>query len=480
MIRRTGKKFLTKVLICALIISLAGGAAFAVPVPADVAGSAQEEAITALVEAGVITGSDDGLFHPLNNLTRAEACAIIVRALGPPDADIIGTPTQSVPASGFPDMRGYGWAEGYVSYAVRYNIVTGYPDGTFRPGNNVTSNEMLTMALRAMEFTNEEIGPDWPADFVAKANQEGITAGLSEPLPDLATKEIAARMAYNKLDELRAIGAERHAETDVESGENGENNENQDISWNAEDLTFATGRFNDNMTTFAGVPISANVVVYTYGVRSAYSRSMELPTSQSDYRRDTVHKFKLANTPAFYLKTGNEITLIILPRDTGFSGRIYGVINSVSVTTNVNGDRVNILHTLAAGQQVSWLTSGLNVNVPSVSDPMSGQIYELTARNGTINNIFTDTDAGSHSDFVELTTDGGWMEVQDFSNGVMRLQKDDIVFAVADNAVVYILNSDGKSYRVGRLSDIRRNSEIRAFSISETVEIASIITVNRR
>ena len=483
------KRSLKTISIALALVMLCGSLVFAA-IPEDVADSEHKGAITALIEAGVITGDIDGLFHPFDNLTRAQACIIIVRAINPPDAEIIGTPTQSVPASGFPDMRGYGWAEGYVSYAVRYNIVTGFPDGTFRPGDNVTSNEMLTMALRAIGFTNEEIGPNWPADFVAKANQEGITAGLSDPLPNLATKEVAARMAYNKLEELRATGAARHGEDSGESGT--DNGNNQNIPWDVENLTFATGRFNDNMTTFAGVPINPNVVVYTYGLRAGFNRTMELPASLTEYRRDTVHKFKLANTPAFYARTGNEITLMILPMDAGFSGRIYGVINSVSNTTDGRGEQVQNIHTLVAGRQVSWLTDARNNSLPTVlppADHLNGQIFELTSQNGMIRRIATAQTPlpDRHPEFEELT-DGwtaanGWAKVKDISRGtvIVELGSNEYQFAIADNAVVYILNSDGQSYRVGSQWDIREGSEIRAFMIDdEQGETASHITVNRR
>jgi hypothetical protein len=41
-------------------------------------------AIVRLYEAGIVTGSDsEGTFHPLNNITRAEAAAIISRVILP-------------------------------------------------------------------------------------------------------------------------------------------------------------------------------------------------------------------------------------------------------------------------------------------------------------------------------------------------------------------------------------------------------------
>src|SRR5665648_446793 len=127
------KKIISMVLV---ILMLCTGLAFAATVPSDVTGNVYEEAITALSEKGIITGDVDGKFYPDSRLTRAQACIMVVKAMNPPAAEVMSTPTQTM-KSGFPDMSGYGWAEGYIGYAVRKGIVNGYPDGTFKPGNMV-------------------------------------------------------------------------------------------------------------------------------------------------------------------------------------------------------------------------------------------------------------------------------------------------------------------------------------------------------
>jgi len=57
---------------------------FAADVPADVKGTSYEEAVTALVEKGIITGDADGSFNPDSLLTRAQACIIVVKSMNPP------------------------------------------------------------------------------------------------------------------------------------------------------------------------------------------------------------------------------------------------------------------------------------------------------------------------------------------------------------------------------------------------------------
>ncbi|MCL1982134.1 MAG: S-layer homology domain-containing protein [Clostridiales bacterium] len=480
MVKRNSRYLLRKALICTMAVLLAGSAVFAAAVPPDVAGSAQKDAITALVEADVITGSTDGLFHPFDNLTRAQACIIIVKAINPPNAEIAGTPTQRVPSSGFSDMTGYGWAEGYVSYAVRHGIVKGYLDGTFKPGSNVTCSEMLTMVLRAAGFADSDIGTSWPRDFIAKAIEEGITAGLPEDLPNFATKEIAARMAYNKFDVLRAIGAppeEEDGDGDADADKPGDVETPQGLG----NLTFAEGKFDGNITMYAGIAISSKVEVYTYGLKKDYKKDMKLPSKKSELRKDTIHKFKAADTPCFYAKTGNEITMMVLPTDTGFNGRIYCVINGYTNTTNGKGDAVYNLNTLAAAQKVSWLTADTNFVLPP-PEYLDGEVYELTTTTagGTIKSINKASDADSRKEFIEITS-GAWEKVLDFSGGVVTIDNAaESKFGVEDSSVVYVLNADGKSYKVGRMGDVKKGSEIRAFSIRKNEEVASYITVKQK
>jgi len=472
------KGFLTKLLICVLVISLSGGMAFGATIPADAAGSPQAAAITALIEAGVMEGYPDGTFRPLNNLTRAEASAIIVRAINPPTAELVGTPTQNIPPSGFPDMQGH-WADRYVSFAVRHGIVTGYPDGTFKPSNNVTPPEMFAMLLRAIGLTNAQIGTNWPGDFIARAETEGISAGLPANIPTPATREDAARMVYNVLDTLIAKGESMEEEVgDIEDTEPGTPGTGPNVPWNMSDLQFQIGRVSADMTTFAGIPISRNVSVYAYGTRNNFRRGMELPTSLNQYREDTIHKFRSTNTPAFYIVEGGQITLMIVPIDAGFTGRIYGVINGTSVTVNERGDRVNSIHMLVAGRQVAWMTANEGINAPSEDAFLNGEVFELIARNGIITSgPFRASDAGSHADFRELTPVGEWAVVENVSRGLITLDNGRVIDLMSE-AAIYTLAGEGRSYTVGRPEDIREGSRIRAFAIAPGQgSVAAVVTV---
>jgi hypothetical protein len=86
---------------------------------------------------GVIDGYPDGTFRPGNDVSRAQAAKILV--LGK------AWPLVSPPIPSFTDVPPGDWAYSYVETAVQHTIVTGYPDGTFRPAEPVSRAQLSKM-----------------------------------------------------------------------------------------------------------------------------------------------------------------------------------------------------------------------------------------------------------------------------------------------------------------------------------------------
>src|SRR5689334_8628050 len=86
-------------------------------------------AVEYLKAKGVVSGYSDGTFQPDKTINRAEALKIILLASG-----LSGESTAVI---GFPDVHTEDWFYGYVRRGVEKNIVRGYDDGTFKPGNNI-------------------------------------------------------------------------------------------------------------------------------------------------------------------------------------------------------------------------------------------------------------------------------------------------------------------------------------------------------
>jgi S-layer family protein len=162
------KKVLSLVLVLAMVLS-SMSFAFASNLT-DIADNDYEKAIETLVGLGVITGYEDGTFRPEKTITRAEMAKLMVITLGYGDL-VAGS------RSNFADTQGH-WADAYVALAAGKGIVVGDGNGKFRPDATVTYNEVFTMLVRGLGYTdtcNELKGMTWPTNFKVKAAELGIT-----------------------------------------------------------------------------------------------------------------------------------------------------------------------------------------------------------------------------------------------------------------------------------------------------------------
>ena len=97
-------------------------------------------AVGSLASRGVIVGYRDGTFRPNSPVTRAELTAVLTRVSG-----------QSVkPKKCFRDVGASHWASAFVAAAQKNGWVNGYPDGTFRPDAPVTRAEATAIMNRVL------------------------------------------------------------------------------------------------------------------------------------------------------------------------------------------------------------------------------------------------------------------------------------------------------------------------------------------
>ncbi len=104
-------------------------------------------AIEYLVTIGTLEGYDDGTFLPEQGINRAELMKILVAGQGlNPDEDQF--------SNCFDDVTN-DWYARYVCYAYENDWVEGYPDGLFRPANNVNKVEAVKMLINALGLSEE-------------------------------------------------------------------------------------------------------------------------------------------------------------------------------------------------------------------------------------------------------------------------------------------------------------------------------------
>jgi hypothetical protein len=104
------------------------------------AGAWYNNAVSTLSNAGILYGKPGNLFDPDASITRAEFAAIAVRFFG----------GEYEGEDQFSDIGGH-WANNEINRAYMNNLVKGYTDGTFRPDNDITRAEAITIINRVLE-----------------------------------------------------------------------------------------------------------------------------------------------------------------------------------------------------------------------------------------------------------------------------------------------------------------------------------------
>ncbi|SMP40089.1 S-layer homology domain-containing protein [Anoxynatronum buryatiense] len=141
-------------------------------------------AIEGLVNQGVISGMGDGRFAPAESLTRAQIATIMVKALGHEPTTYRG---------GFSDVKESDWFASHVQAAVDAGIFSGYPDGTFKPDQVISRQELAVVTGKAAvengvveqqrmakfvmeksDYADKEAVPAWAAHQVAWLEAQGV------------------------------------------------------------------------------------------------------------------------------------------------------------------------------------------------------------------------------------------------------------------------------------------------------------------
>ncbi|HHV75737.1 MAG TPA: S-layer homology domain-containing protein [Thermoanaerobacterium sp.] len=189
------KKVLVALLVVATILGTIGPVFAA---PADVAGTKYEDAAVRLLALGIFKGDDKGNFNPDQPITRAEATAIVIRALGlEKSADLMKGVTKFADVNADPGLQ---WATGAINIAVSNGIINGYPNGQFGGRDNVTYAQLAKMVLYALNYGVTVEGGIWPTAVLAKADDLGMLDNLSVVADAPITRGDAAKLLDNSLD----------------------------------------------------------------------------------------------------------------------------------------------------------------------------------------------------------------------------------------------------------------------------------------
>ena len=187
------KKFIAIIMAVIMVMSFAT-IAFAANGFTDVSKSRYEAAINELYDLSIVNGYSATKFGTDYTLTRAEACAIIVRAL---------YGEKTVPnVINFTDVSYRDWFYDYVNTAVYYDIMHGHNATTFAPNDEITYDQMATLVLNALGYNAPQLAGEWPVNIERMATRLGLYTNI--PIyfsgSEYITRGEACQMLYNALD----------------------------------------------------------------------------------------------------------------------------------------------------------------------------------------------------------------------------------------------------------------------------------------
>lgn len=178
----------------------------------DTDGNWAEDIIDRLTELGIINGYDDGLFRPNDNIKRGDLAITVYNLLSKIYKIHFNEPYTST----YTDVTEDRYYYEAVEKLSQYKILEGYNDGTFKPDQYITREEMSVIVAKLSDLLQLNISQEeiifedadnissWADVYVKKATQLGVIKGYPDgtfkPKGNITRAEVVS-ILYNFLPE---------------------------------------------------------------------------------------------------------------------------------------------------------------------------------------------------------------------------------------------------------------------------------------
>ncbi|GMK47717.1 hypothetical protein PghCCS26_48470 [Paenibacillus glycanilyticus] len=148
-----------------------------------------------------MTGYSDGTFRPNQSVTRAEMSTMLYRLLS-------GTLPGKGSVTAFTDVSGSFWASEAIRWGQQVGILSGYPDGSFKPNATITRAEMAAIIAKWLQLDPGAANPafrdvkgHWASAHIAAAAKLGYMTGYSDGTfrPDQPLTRAEAVVIVNRI-----------------------------------------------------------------------------------------------------------------------------------------------------------------------------------------------------------------------------------------------------------------------------------------
>lgn len=158
-------------------------------VPADYWGA---KYINELASNKVVNGYSDGTFLPNNEVKRADFIIMLLKG--------IGVDVTKAPQSNFSDVENGAYYYNAVGLAKDLGIANGNGDGTFSPASNITRQDMMILAKKALVYKlGKDITVENTDNLKGFSDYEDISAYALESLSAMVKDGYVNGMDGNKI-----------------------------------------------------------------------------------------------------------------------------------------------------------------------------------------------------------------------------------------------------------------------------------------
>ncbi len=146
----------------------------------DVSGLWAESCIQSLADRGIINGYPDGSFRPNAPVNRAEFATMVATAFP-------NVATQNFASGQFSDIRSSYWASSAIRSVSQKGFLSGYPDGSFRPTQNIPRAQALIALSSGLNYqptqsVNQTLGIYSDSDVIPSYARSGIAAATEKQI----------------------------------------------------------------------------------------------------------------------------------------------------------------------------------------------------------------------------------------------------------------------------------------------------------
>ncbi|RKL63767.1 PEGA domain-containing protein [Thermoanaerobacteraceae bacterium SP2] len=216
----------------------------------DIQGHWAQAQIADWVEKGLARGYNDGTFKPDKSITRAEFITLVNKAFGFTKKSQIN----------FKDVSTADWYSEEIAKAAAEGYITGYEDGTIKPGNEITRQEVAVILSKVMKLKTDETKatdkfkdasriPGWSKPYIDTIVRNGYIGGYPDGTIQ-PSRSISRAESIIMLD--RAIGTLYNA-AGTYGPSDGENTISGNVTINTTGVTLQNTVIEGNLYLTAGI-----------------------------------------------------------------------------------------------------------------------------------------------------------------------------------------------------------------------------------